>query len=273
MLSTKQSAIAILVVVVVLVLVLGFGFLFSNARLPTSVAMVTPTVKFAKGSPPPGTPTGEIPTPLPTPSKDELRKAPTAEYPPDIPTLEPITDIDAVAPTLAPVLAVAPSEEWLTYTDPNLGFSFSYPSNWYVTAPDSLSPDYVSKKGVAVAIKGYIVEGDTKGGVPQNTIKIDLHAVPEFGEYQTIDSWFSDYQKRELGSADDDPTYSISEPEYMAVESARLVKWTQQGAGEPAGGLYAATGKDRWLYFFSTYPATSDYAPLFSKIIETFKVQ
>ncbi len=237
------------------------------------VARVTATVDFEQGPPPPGTPTGELATPLPTLSKDELHTVPTAEYPPDVPTLEPTKDIEAVAPTLAPVISIAPDGEWSTYIDPNLGFSLQYPSNWHITAPESMTPDYISSKGTFVTIESYTVQGDTKGGVPQDALKVELHVVPEFGKYETIAAWFGDYQKRESSSANDDPTYSLSDVRYSTLQSLQIVQWTQQGAGEPAGGLYAAVGQGKWLYFFSAYPATSAHGEAFSRILESFKGQ
>ena len=253
--------------------------LFQAANQPpivagfSQIAKATATVDFEDGPPPPATPTGEFPTPLPTLSKDELHKLPTAEYPRDAPTLEPTQEVDSIAPTLAPIVSEEPSQDWIVFVDPNLGFSLEYPSNWFLTSPGNLPTEFLNARGTLVILESYRVEGDTKGGVPKNALKIELHVAPEFALYDSIDAWFADYEKREQNSAQEDPTYTLSDVQSIKSNDVELVQWRQGGAGEPAGGLYAAVGKGKWLYFFSAYPANSEYQNIFDKVVASLKIQ
>lgn len=109
--------------------------IFNSSQQPATVsgslsevARATATIDVNDGPPPPGTPTGELPKPLPTLDTTQLDKIPTSEVPPDVPTLEPETDINAVAPTIAAVVSAPRIQNGLCGKIRISAFLFSTPA-------------------------------------------------------------------------------------------------------------------------------------------------
>jgi hypothetical protein len=232
------------------------------------VAQATATVDFEEGPPPPGTPTGELPTPLPTLSKDQLHNAPTAEYPPDVPTLEPIPDIDAVAPTFAPIIGLPPSDEWITYTNKEFGFSFEYPSNWIIEAT-------VKSKNSVIPGYGLIVRNyedlPTKEDKTIEQLKIDIGAgrtLPD--SIPDLTAWAVQHlDSKVIGS---ESIFSATPIENLVIDGVPAVRWTQTAEMIPQGNVIVGLVKDNKLYVFSAYPATSKYISTFDRIVSSFQV-
>lgn len=159
------------------------------------------------------------------------------------------------------------------WQDPNLGFSFQYPSNWLVHTPSNQTSTDVVRKGTYISIESYGVKGNTKGNVPKNAVKINIEVNPSFAKYESIDRWFSVYQKSQVSSGNGDSTFSMSEAKHSVVANIDMIRWTQQGSGEPGGGIYGAFGKDNWLYFVAAYPGNTEYTDIVEKIFSSFNIQ
>jgi len=230
----------------------------------SQIAIATATIDFEQGPPPPGTPTGELPTRLSTLSREQLDKLPTAVVPPDVPTLEPTKDIDSVAPTLAPINAVAPSDKWVTYNDPNLGFSFEYPQNWHIDGPERMN------KGnqVSITVRNYD-DVMTKAGKTVDQLKIDIDARDLPDSMSNLDDWVSKY--RDPNIAGSESSFSLTPIESLEVNGVPGVRWMQTAEMIPQGNIIVGFVKGKKLYVLSAYPAASKYVSAFDRIIASFQ--
>jgi|GEM_PF-5497303 hypothetical protein len=238
----------------------------TNSGAVPQIAKATATIDFEEGPPPPGTPTGEMPTPLPTLSKDQLHKAPTAEYPPDVPTLEPTQDIGAVAATLEPVVANAPSDKWVTYTDPNFGFSFQYPSNWYVEAPEKSKNEI---KRVSIVVRNY-VEGARKGDKTTEQLKIDIDVDPLPDSTPNLETWAA--QLRDPKTIGPESNFTLNPVENIQIDGMPAVRWTETAEMIPQGSIIVGVIKEGRIYVLTGYPATSKYLATFDQILSSLRL-
>lgn len=229
------------------------------------VAQATVTVDFEQGPPPPPTATGEF-IRRPTLDVTQAKKLPTSVVPPDVPTLEPEVDIDAVAPTFESVVAVAPSGEWATYTDPNFGFSFQYPSNWYVEAPKK-SKQVV--KRVSIIVRNY-EEVATKGDKTIEQLKIDIDVDPLPDSIPNLEAWTA--QIRDPNIRGSESSSSMTPVENIEIDGIPAVRWRQTAQMIPQGSITVGVVKDSRIYVIWCYPTTSKYISTFDQLISGFRL-
>ncbi len=230
----------------------------------SQIAIATATISFEEGPPPPGTPTGELPTRLPTLSREQLDELPTAVVPPDVPTLEPTKDIDSVAPTLAPIIGLAPGEEWVTYKDSSLGFSFEYPQNWHIDGPEKMN------KGsrVSITVRNYD-DVMTKADKTVDQLKIDIEARDLPDSMSNLDDWVSKYRDPNIAGLES--SFSLTPIKNLEVNGVPGVRWVQTAEMIPQGNVIVGFVKGKKLYVLSAYPATSKYVSTFDRIIASFQ--
>lgn len=237
----------------------------TNSGSVPQIAKATATIDFEEGPPPPGTPTGEPPPRLPTPDRTRLMRAPTGVVPPDVPTLEPTKEIDSVVPTFAPLNAVAPSGEWITYKDLNLGFSFDYPKNWHVDGPEKMN------KGnrVSITVRNYD-DVMTKEDKTVDQLKIDIEALDLPDSMSTLDDWVTKYRDPNIVGLES--SVSLTPIEMLEVNGVPAVRWIQTAEMIPQGNIIVGFVKDNKLYVISGYPATSNYISTFDRLISSFRL-
>lgn len=236
----------------------------SSGAIP-QIAKATATIDFEQGPPPPGTPTGEPPPRLPIPDRTQLMRAPTGVVPADVPTLEPIEEIDSVPPTFAPLNAVAPSDKWVTYEDSNLGFSFEYPQNWVLDGPERM------KKGnrVSITVRNYD-DVMTKGDKTVEQLKIDISVLDLPEPMSNLNDWVTKY--RDPNVAGLDAAVSLTPIENMNINGVPAVRWIQTAPMIPQGNIIVGFVKDKKLGVVSAYPATSKYVSALDRIISSFQL-
>src|SRR6266545_1654264 len=100
---------------------------------------------------------------------------PTRTVPPDATP----TRVRTPAPTASPLLptptyvVVTPGAAWTTYTDPNFGFSFTYPANWFFDPPKERITELRSE-GYGLMLTNYAHVPDKRAAKPSNEIKIEI---------------------------------------------------------------------------------------------------
>lgn len=189
---------------------------------------------------------------------------PTAGVLPAVATLVPL----GALPTLGALYSVEPSERHVRYQDPNLGFSFEYPANWYLEGDSPKTAVQMAMYGAFATVRSYVVIGMVKGGgVPERAFKMEVTVSSHFAQYGTIENWF----KHHAGNLGIRPE--------TALESAFPNLERFQVDGVPAirlrtknfdGGDLVAFGSGDWLYVIAAYPGTSVYISTFDEIIATF---
>lgn len=192
-------------------------------------------------------------------------RAPTGVVPPDVPTLEPTKEIDSVVPTFAPLNVVVPSEEWITYEDLILGFSFEYPKNWHIDGPERM------KKGnrVSITVRNYD-DVMTKEDKTADQLKIDITALDLPDSISSLDDWVAKYRDPNIVGLDS--SVSLTPVENVEINGVPAVRWTQTAEMIPQGNLVVGFVKDKKLYVISGYPATSKYVSAFDRLIYSFRL-
>src|SRR5919108_2178630 len=158
---------------------------------PNRVVVPTP-----RGGPPPG------PPPTPRPRRDTGPAGPGAPGGGPIPTATPGAGVVQPTPPQRTPQApppeptrerLAPSGTLSTYADPNLGFSFRYPANWYLQAPGRQAvapPDAygltLTNYDPAVAVKRPPTAEEVQAGI---TIHLGMRT--DITKYRSLDDWIA----------------------------------------------------------------------------------
>jgi hypothetical protein len=270
--ATPTTFVLLIVSAILIAAVVGLvisSFFGSSNQTPITAGLA-PTATLVDDAPTIPPPTGPIPPKAPTFDINQLYTLPTRALAPG--ETPPITDprnpkVTYVAPTIAPLIILTPSTEWTTYRDPNLGFSFQYPSNWHIDAPAGLTPSEVAAKGTYIIIENYVVNGLTKGGVPEDALKIDIAITPEFAQYGNLDIWYSDFLKNSQDPDHPIPASQLPSVKHLVINNVPAIRWTG-----PLEGTHAALGKGKWLYVITAYPTNSRYLSTFDQIISTIQI-
>jgi hypothetical protein len=225
---------------------------------PSPTVFVPPT---GPPAPPPSTPTRQPPTPTgPRPTPLPL---PTLEPLPPTPTWVPI-----VFPTEPPTNLVTPVGNWLTYRNLDIGFSFEYPANWQIQAPDqSCRP--LNPTGTSIEVRNYNVNTAVEKGLllPQ-MLRVRIGVGPYFAQYGTVDQWA--LQLRHDGTPS--PDVSFSPIEHLSVSGLPAVRWTVKAPLAPEGSVEVLTGKGIWSFYITAYPASSQQLATFDRIVSSFQI-
>ncbi|MBI4673531.1 MAG: hypothetical protein HY741_17905 [Chloroflexi bacterium] len=214
---------------------------------------------------PPGTPTGLRPTRLPPFDTRQLdsQKTPVGGVDPGD---EADTSLAAESvPTVAPLKIKDPSSTWKKYRDSDIGFSFSYPQNWNLDAPNGEKAPK-APEGTDVILQNFD-DVDTGGTVSTDQIKIELvvQAVPDS---TSLTDWVAEQQKIYT-----DAGISYSLPDKIVVDKIPAVRWKISPPLAPEGIVEVVVVKGKWLYTITAYPAASSQISTFDKIIKTLKFQ
>jgi len=84
----------------------------------------------------------------------------------------------------------AHGERWVTYTDANFGFSFSYPANWEMDVPTRMESAKLPDYGYLVTVRNFNNAVAKRDLNPQE-IKIDLWLFPKPEKYSTLEEWIT----------------------------------------------------------------------------------
>jgi hypothetical protein len=161
-------------------------------------------------------------------------------------------------------IALTPATTWTTYTDPNVGFSFQYPSNWFFQG-SAWTQSRPSPNGYGVTIRNY----DDKILVARNThipeeLKIELGILTGLSNCAGLDDWIARSPQVHDTRAHDLRTVTI------AARPGR--RWTAKGALLGDGVLVAAVGQGDRLYLIYGYAANTRYTSVFDHVVQTFRL-
>lgn len=166
-------------------------------------------------------------------------------------------------PTLEPVVGLGPGTEWMTYVEPNFGFSFRYPNNWHIDAPKKRR---AAVKRISIIVQNY-KDVVTKGDKTIEQLKIDLDVLPLPRSIPDLRAWSAQMRDPKLIGAQ--AKFSISPLEKIEIDSVPAVRWIQTGDMIPQGSITVGAIKDERLYVMTAYPATSRYIAVFDQIVSS----
>jgi hypothetical protein len=257
-------------VLIVFIVTLTFSGLFNTSRQEQTIVGLAAAATQTPIDPtnPPPTP-GTLPPKRATFDISQLGKLPTralapGETPPSTDPRNP--NVTYVAPTIPSVNPVTPSDTWITYTDPNFGFSFQYPSNWHIDAPmKPLSPSLGG--GIGITIQNYD-EVIQKGDKTPDQLKIEIGISPVPAQYTTLDDWVA----QEKQATASEPDISYSSVEHLLVDNTSAIRWTVRAPMMPQGQIRVAFQKGQRLYTIDTYPATSKQLSALDRIVSSFQI-
>lgn len=268
---------SIFTLVAVAVSVLSFGGCATPAR-PAAPGVTSVPSSLPPYPPPPSSPvptwtpfaplppTGSPPAPLPTLDPSRVTWVPTRT--PDPQATQTPTPKPFVMPTVSWTI-MTPSATWTTYREPDLGFSFQYPSDWLLEAPTtSRPPEQVATMGTGISLRNFIVGGVPKGNsVPPDAVTISIHAFRELEQYGTVENWITQRAQSAPGT-----TYSPSQQ--IKVGGIPALRWiaTQQSNPIDITSIVIVLGKEKWIYKVDVWPATSTHISAFERLISTLQI-
>src|SRR5574341_1225990 len=227
------------------ILILGLMLFILIAVLGYPALQTVAGPLFAPPPSPPPPPTGPLPPRAPTFDVSRLKP------PPPPPTI-----VIVKGPTIPPLKVITPASDWVTYRDPRFGFSLQYPANWY----------FDTKRDFAIS--NYDPDSmQTKGGSKSDLLKIGI-GVEELARYGTLDNWVAQRkQQYDSNIFNGVPEFSYSPLEHLTVNNVPAIRWTIKGPMSPEGGIQVVLGQGKWLFFLDASPATSNYIPVFDRIV------
>jgi len=254
MLKRTQSLIGAAVLICVLVIAATILLSVGRPNTPLSgmAAQPAPTdtpLPVPVFVPPTLPPTPLLPPP-PTPATPTLIPVETLAYMQSLPEVTPGTPLPgtpiAPMPTLEPTLAsqqatawaitpspwptrfhVTPSGMWRRYVDPNLGFSFVYPANWFVDA--FAFPDYKFNIGCSIRVRNF--DNVFKSHQYEaSEIKIEVVVFPDNAKPLAATSLISQAQHDAQQAG-----WTISELVDVSIAGTEGIRWIERGERIPQG--------------------------------------
>lgn len=248
----------------------GMPFLQAGAQkasISTAQQVAEATATYGPDQDPPPHPvsTGTIIWSLPTPDYSLDERAPTAVFDPTLPTLEPTVEVDSVAPTLPPLNIVTPASETRTYTDPVLGFSVEYPSNFSVEEP--ILPESRGTGASHVTFRNFdnVIQ---KGLISPDQLRIDI-SITTLDRFSNLEEWTA--VNRDTSTDPPDSGISQTPIEYLKVAGVPAVRWTTTAPTIPEGSTVVGLMKDGRIIMINGFPATSKYLDVFEQFVASFK--
>lgn len=166
-----------------------------------------------------------------------------------------------VAPTSTPLPSVKyldPSGSWATYTDPDYGYKFDYPDNWFIVE------EMVGKqKGIAVQ-NSSPDEVNTKGSESPNPdkIKIIIFPMEDMGPYKTLENYLNDPKRALNGQNVIQLRSEISSNGYQVL-------WKQETLSEVFLDIYLTNGVK---VFAAVAPAASKHTSVVEHLLNSFVI-
>jgi hypothetical protein len=209
-----------------------------------------------------------LPTRPPTFDISQLYKLPTRALAPGEKTSIPPTQEPVNYPTEPPTNPVTPVANWIGYHDLDIGFSFEYPANWQVDAPNQ-SCQLVPPTGTFIVIRNYNYSIQVmKGLVTPEMLNIKISVSPDFAQYNTLDNWVAQYRRESTPN----PDITYSPVIRFTVSNVPAVRWTVKTPMAPEETVEVAFGKEQWLYHITAYPLTSLHLDTFDRIVSSFQI-
>ncbi len=194
-----------------------------------------------------------------------------------LPTLKPLpataTWVPVVFPTEPPTNPVTPVADWITYRNLDVGFSFEYPANWHIEAPDqSCRP--LTPTATGIEVRNYNVNTAVERGLllPE-MLRIRISISPSFEKYGTVDERAVRLRGEiRAPGFSYPPSGSYSPTEHLTVSGLPAVRWTATAPMAPEGFVEVLIGKGIWFYYITAYPASSQQLATFDRIISSFQI-
>ncbi|MFN8491038.1 MAG: hypothetical protein U0350_25815 [Caldilineaceae bacterium] len=160
----------------------------------------------------------------------------------------------------ATAVPLPPSDTWTTYKDPNLGFSFDYPSNWVISEPDGkfspTNPDY------RLAIENFDPNKPVKNA--NGHLKIEIMVMQKPASFTSPDQWVhSSFH----------PETKFDEVEPLHSKAGDIQRWNVNGPTLVDGASIMVLEVGEKIYVISYAPQTSKYMDAVEKILTSFALQ
>jgi hypothetical protein len=147
---------------------------------------------------------------------------------------------------------IAPTDESKTYTDPNYGYSFQYPANWYATPMDSVA---VTNYPLNIPIKGFDVDPDS--------LRIDIYSQNVMEKNTSFDKYLSD-------------NFVCCNSKILSVQNGDIL---ENGLQTYKVRVQGGTGEYSYMYvtngdkvFVAIVKAGKTYSSVQERIITSFKI-
>ncbi len=160
-------------------------------------------------------------------------------------------------PTLAPPTVLTPDTTKRVYRDPDFGFTFEYPANWWIDAPN-LPCRPVPLKGTDVQVRNFTPF--LKGAGNLEIFKIEVTVTNDFAGHGTIEEWLARAGKQDV-------SLSRAQTQALTVSGLPAVRLTWENGAETI-----AFGKGQWLYRITGFWSTNQYCATFEDFLKSFKV-
>ncbi|MCX8033173.1 MAG: PsbP-related protein [Thermoleophilia bacterium] len=163
-----------------------------------------------------------------------------------------------------------------TYSDPDYGFSFEYPSDWDITqnAPAEVSAGSQSVKDIAV----YDPQGSKAGGSPANGVQISVYKLLVSVDETILDAVKAEIEQVLANMENQDPSWRRLEnltSTHVGGVPGFKISYEFSLQGTPAkSAMYFLFDKDvqYQISFQTTADDWSSYQDEFSRVLETFSL-
>jgi hypothetical protein len=175
----------------------------------------------------------------------------TANAPPPEVT-QPASSTLTAAP---PLVYLAPSDDWVIYTDLTYGYSFRYPANWHI---------YQDKKWAAITNFRFDQVGKTSIE-DTRPFRVNIYQAQDFGTYSSLEDYVLDQQQ--LG----DPSIVLSQ-RVETLTNGYQVLWQEKTAVMPPEVLVVYITNGKQVYNLIGPSLKSQYLYLMNDIVNSFVI-
>lgn len=153
-----------------------------------------------------------------------------------------------------------PSQGWTTYKDINIGFSFSYPSNWVLSEPDTVL-DGAEYKYYQVTLTNFNPKRHVRS--PTDHMMMEFVVLLKPVGYTSLNEWLH---------ATSHPETQFQKAKSLNKEGSQMEQWAIQS---PTAGntVFAGMEYGNKIVYVSYTPASTKYASIAERVLNSFALR